>query len=55
MRTFGIWFFGLVASGIGGGLIGYSFSMIDGWLYGLIGGAAAFACGRLWSTSRRPS
>ncbi|MGY3034755.1 hypothetical protein ACVIIV_003925 [Bradyrhizobium sp. USDA 4354] len=51
MRTFGIWVFGLLASAIFGGLIGdrlYTGIGTDGGFFGILAGAFAFACMRLW-------
>jgi hypothetical protein len=49
MRTFGLWFFGLLASAIFGGMVGSFFAPYsDGVFFGVIGGMCAFACARLW-------
>ncbi len=47
-RRIAIWVFGLLASGIFGGLIGRQFAHIEGAYWGVLGGAFAFACVRLW-------
>lgn len=47
-RTIAIWVFGLLASGIFGGLIGQQLEYSDGGVWGFLGGAFAFACIRLW-------
>jgi hypothetical protein len=51
MRTFGIWFFGLLASAIVGALVGSRFD--DGFssstgFWGMLAGMFAFACIKLW-------
>jgi hypothetical protein len=50
MRTFGIWAFGLLGSGIIGGIIGSRFG--SGWsddsVPGFFAGVFVFACLRLW-------
>jgi hypothetical protein len=51
MRTFGIWIFGLLASAILGALIGSKLGSEynnDSGFFGLLAGAFAFACIRLW-------
>jgi hypothetical protein len=55
MRTFGIWVLGLLASAIAGGLVGdrlYTGGGGDGGAYGILAGAFAFACARLWLGQR---
>lgn len=58
MRTFFIWFFGLFAGAIVGGLIGArletGYSISDGGFLGFIAGAFTFACVRLWLGQARP-
>ena len=56
-RTAAIWTAGLIASMIFGGLIGSTHlgSSIDTGFLGAIGGAALFACARLWATERKGS
>jgi hypothetical protein len=51
-RTTAIWAAGLIAGVIFGGLIGSTYL---GSILGAIGGAALFACARLWATERRGS
>lgn len=54
MRTFGIWAFGLLGSGIVGGLIGgFLDSGSGGGIFGFLAGLCAFACVRLWLRERR--
>lgn len=55
MRTFGIWFFGLIASGLLVGLIEAQFRpySTDAGLVGFIAGMCAFACARLWLAPKR--
>jgi membrane associated rhomboid family serine protease len=51
MRIVAIWVFGLLASGIFGGIIGNFLSdsySTDGAFFGFLGGVFAFACARLW-------
>jgi hypothetical protein len=51
MRTLGIWFFGILASAIIGGLIGARLDTgydNSGGFSGFFAGAFAFACIRLW-------
>src|SRR6266481_209354 len=52
-----LWSAGLIAGIIFGGLIGTTFlrSGGDSGFFGAIGGAALFACVRLWATERRGS
>ena len=52
LRRIGIWTFGLLASGIFGGLIGKALDYIDGMILGFVGGLLAFACIRLWLVER---
>ena len=63
-RRIAIWVFGLLASGIFGGLIGQQLEYSDvsgvetfGGIWGFLGGVFAFACIRLWltDTPRRDS
>lgn len=55
MKKVGIWIFGLIASGVGGGvatvfLVHPLYERQDNWFaIGLIGGVSAFACIRLWT------
>ena len=49
-RRIAIWVFGLLASGIFGGLIGQQLDYSDGGFLGFLGGAFAFTCFRLWRT-----
>ena len=49
-RRISIWVFGLLASGIFGGLIGQQLEYGEGGIWGFLGGAFAFACFRLWRT-----
>jgi hypothetical protein len=53
VRTFGVWLFGLLASGIFGGMIGNQFFYPDGGFFGLVGGMCTFACVRLWLSPKR--
>lgn len=53
-RKIGIWIFGLLASGIFGGLIGHQLEYLEGGIWGFLGGAFAFACLRLWLADRVP-
>jgi hypothetical protein len=48
-RNIAIWVFGLLASGIFGGLIADRF--FDSGATGFFGGLFAFACARLWLTT----
>lgn len=52
MRTFGIWFFGLIAGMLIGGLVGNHLNYSDGAFFGIIAGMAVFACARLWLAGR---
>lgn len=53
MRTFGIWFFGLVAAAIIGGLAGnFIAPYSSGGFLGMLAGLCTFACGRLWVARR---
>lgn len=51
-RRIAIWVFGILASGIFGGLIGQQLDYSDGGTWGFLGGTFAFACARLWLTDR---
>jgi hypothetical protein len=58
MRTFFIWFFGLIAFGLMGLVVGGALNRHSGdggEFLGFIGGMAAFACVRLWMGSRSTS
>lgn len=48
LRTVGIWVFGLLAGALFGALMGARLDREGGGLFGLLGGAFAFACARLW-------
>ena len=55
-RAIVLWSAGLIAGMIFGGLIGNTYLGGDsGGYFGAIGGAALFACARLWATERRPN
>jgi hypothetical protein len=51
MRTFGIWFFGLLASAIVGAIVGTKLGIgygDEGVIWGGLVGLSTFACIRLW-------
>lgn len=50
-RRIAVWVFGVLASGIFGGLIGEKLDY-DGGFWGFLGGTFAFACVRLWLGER---
>lgn len=50
-RSLAIWVFGLLASGIFGGMVG-SHLTYDGGFFGFVGGIFAFICLRLWLTPK---
>lgn len=55
MRTFFVWFFGLFASGIAGGLVGDTMQPYNfGGFWGFFFGVSAFSCARLWLV-RKPA
>jgi hypothetical protein len=56
-RTIAIWIFGLLASGLVGGLIGFLIDRSGGLgpLVGVLAGLFAFPCIRLWLAERRES
>lgn len=53
VRTFFIWFFGLVASAIVGGLIGDRLGGYGDGFWGALASMAAFGCLRLWLAPRK--
>jgi zinc transporter ZupT len=60
-RTIGIWIFGLLGSGIAGGMIGIAIIQPVGtnqfltFVGGFASGLFAFACARLWLTKPQSS
>lgn len=53
-RKFGIWFFGLLASGVFGGLVGNYLDYMHGSFLGFLAGMFAFSCFRLWRGDSSP-
>jgi hypothetical protein len=54
VKTAILWLSGIIASGIFGMFIGSKFGDSQIAFLGIIGGAAAFTCARMWWTERRP-
>jgi len=55
MRTFAIWFFGLIAGAFFGAIVGGHLQPYgDGGFLGFVGGMCLFVCLRLWLAPSKP-